>query len=492
MEAVIILSGLLLITLLYGTSKLFALPRLWREWQAFQQWRATQNMQQEPHQDAKADVVLLDNLTPLAGAGTALAQPPTALQASIAKLRQDTTFVHYPFPFGWYVGTSGQAELAYGEFIGDTNHILITGQSDTGKDNLALNILFTLALTHTPKHLQVAVIDGKGLDFTGWQHKAHTWRLALTSDEIADAMKALTTERDRRREILAAADVSKWDEYRGGDLPLLVVYISELSLLQDAVGKSQLEQWLNSELAAGRAFGIRYIVASQTVTRLDTRWRGQVNLFLAGYQPSQSQDEPNTAMSTGEIRANGGIPPSELPEVPRNAGVFTAISGRRCLTIRTSKLDRDQRRAWLQRLPDAVPPRPTPAGAVVSEVVAPTMSAPAAQTASTASERDKAALPPASPAGEAPSQIEREQVGDPSLSEAGAAPRVVVSVEERAAILAAFETGLSRRKVCLKVFGTEGGKAYQKVQLVCNEYEREQDEREQADRVALYVSAQAA
>ena len=105
MEAVIMLSGLLLITLLYGTSKLFALPRLWREWQAFQQWRATQNTKQEPHQDATVRDVPSDNLTPLPGAGTALAHPPVKLEASIAKLRQDTTFAHYPFPFGWYLGT---------------------------------------------------------------------------------------------------------------------------------------------------------------------------------------------------------------------------------------------------------------------------------------------------------------------------------------------------------------------------------------------------
>lgn len=101
-------------------------------------------------------------------------------------------------------------------------------------------------------------------------------------------------------------------------------------------------------------------------------------------------------------------------------------------------------------------------------------------------------LPAASLAGEAAPHAEREPAADPALGEAGAAPRVVVSAEEWAAILAAFEMGLRRRKVCLTVFRTEGGKAYQKVQAVCNAYEREQHVRAQADRPAPYASTPAA
>jgi hypothetical protein len=63
-----------------------------------------------------------------------------------------------------------------------------------------------------------------------WSSRAQTWLLATESEQIPDAMHALSNER-RRRQILAQAGVSKWDEYQGGDLRLLVVFISELSLL---------------------------------------------------------------------------------------------------------------------------------------------------------------------------------------------------------------------------------------------------------------------
>jgi hypothetical protein len=110
---------------------------------------------------------------------------------------------------------------------------------------------------------------------------------------------------------------------------------------------------LNSELAAGAALGIRYIIATQTVSNFDTRWRSQISLYLAGFQPSQTQDQPNTGLSTHEIRAAGGVPPSALPAPPAGAGIFTAVSGGEAVTVRAGLLDDAQRQRWLARLPAA-------------------------------------------------------------------------------------------------------------------------------------------
>ena len=301
--------------------------------------------------------VARDHITPLGtlkGAGEALAEPPANLRAALNTLLREDPHDRYRIPLGWHYAKGGKQGLLRASLIGDTNHILITGQSDTGKDNLALNLLFSLALLHPPEEVQFCLIDGKGLDFAQWKNKAHTWRLAQAPQEIAPAMAALTQERLRRAERLRQAEVSKWEEYQGDDLPLLVVYVSELSLLEDATSRSDLAQWLNSELAAGRAFGIRYIVATQTASNFSTRWRSQISLFLAGFQPSQSQDEPNTGLTTKELQAHRGVPPSELPPPPLGAGVFTAVSGRECITVRATRLDTHQRRALLDQLPDAV------------------------------------------------------------------------------------------------------------------------------------------
>lgn len=309
------------------------------------------------------------DLSMVPGAAQALVKPTAHVQRNIVEMHRHHGKLPYAVPFGWRLNTQGEPTLLCGHFTDDVYHMLITGQSRVGKDVLASQILLSLAMQHGPRQLQICVIDGKGLDFVGWEGKAHTWRLALEPEQIKPAMEALTAERQRRGSILREAQVSKWENHRGGNLPLLVVYVSELSLLEDAVGKSELTNWLNSELAAGAAFGIRYMIATQTAANFATRWRSQISLYIAGFQPSQSQDAPNTGLTTTEIRRPWAVPPSELPPPPAGAGVFTCIQGREAFTVRAGNLTDHDRAGWLARLPEAEPepvPQSVPEGSLTT------------------------------------------------------------------------------------------------------------------------------
>ncbi|MEI6775957.1 MAG: FtsK/SpoIIIE domain-containing protein [Chloroflexales bacterium] len=361
------------------------------------------------------------------GAGAALMQPPD-LATTIQTLTRQAPSARYRFPLGWSL-VSGHAVLSQAAFVGDVNHILVSAQSDGGKDNWAIGVLLSLAALHPANDVQFCIIDGKGLDFAGWDGHSHVWRAALTPTAIAPTMHALSAERERRRRILSGAGVSKWELYTGGDLPLLVIYVSELSLLHDATSAKVLEQWLNSELAAGRAFGLRYIIATQTASNFATRWRSQISLFMAGFQPSQSQDTPNTALRTQEIAASGAVPPSALPGPPGGAGVFCVVAGREAVNVRTSLIDDGERRQWREALGGA-------SGRSDAEEVLP----------------HTLTMPPEPPE-ERPERLEA-----PHVTEA-----------ERAAIIAAAHEEPSRRKVCQRVFGTAGGRAWEKVKRVCDE-----------------------
>ena len=303
----------------------------------------------------------------LPGAGTALRHPP-GMEQTIAHMRQRSPGDRYLLPLGWWGTGADRPDLAYTALVGETNHLLITGASDSGKDNLAWWMLLALALVHrTPRALQVAIIDGKGLDFQPWASKAHTWRLATESEQIPDALRALSAERRRRRQILERAGVSKWDQYTGDDLPLLVVFISELSLVETALRRERqrrerdraqdlaLDSWLNDELTSGRAFGIRYLIAMQSVTGMDMLWRSQITTVLAGYQPDETQVRPNTTKTAKQLVELGAVPPHQLPSPPVGAGVFTVVSGDEAATVRAPLLRDDERRRWLAQLPDRAP-----------------------------------------------------------------------------------------------------------------------------------------
>lgn len=359
---------------------------LWRQLQASEQPQERPQMADPLPDMTQVDTTLLE------GAGMALAHPPTDLGVTLSYISERYAHRRFTLPLGWQAG-NGAAVCVVAHLVDDVYHVLVTAKSRAGKDNAVLTWLLTLALLNPPERLQVAIVDGKGgLDWAGWRGTLHTWLLAIDTESIAPAMAALTRERERRAVILRTAGVSSWEGYKGSDLPLLVISISELLLLQDATSPKELERWLNSELSASGAFGMRYIVATQTASNFSTRWRGQVDLFVAGFQPSASQDQPNTGLSSGEIKAAGGVPPSELPGLPLSRGVFTLVQGRQIETVRVGYLDDTQRRRWLAQLPAAslVPPatslaapRSTTAASAPAQALPPVDPAPAADVIGT-------------------------------------------------------------------------------------------------------------
>ena len=417
----------------------------------------------------------------LPGAGVALAKPPSDFRLVLSAIKAKSAG-RYRITLGWYLAPSG-AYLQTAELQGDVNHILITGQSDSGKDNAALGMLLALAHQYSPQRVQFAIIDGKGLDWAGWQHKAHCWHLAKSPEEISVAMDALTRERQRRLGILQAAGVSKWDTYTGDDLPLLVVFVSELLLLQSATSKSDLTNWLEIELTAARAFGIRYILATQTASNFSTQWRSQISLFLAGYQPSASQDAPNIGLSTNEV--TGGVPPSKLPAPGSGAaGVFCAVQGAAVVNVRTSYIADNQRDYVLAQLPEKAlqTPRPKPA--------------PTAQS-TTMFDLLRSGLPlPIADDGvelfvEPPTAsyraLESENRTSVELSNARRTlqdsrlldilltsyvelplPDDIVPFAEQRRIIEAAQSVKSKRQLAMKLYNTDGGQKYTWVRSVCD------------------------
>lgn len=420
------------------------------------------------------------DLAPVSATNSALRTPPTRFETLLeyTNAKRKT----YTFPVGWqslaYGTPQAEIDLVTASFVDDVNHILLTGQTRIGKDNAFITILLALATQYDPDKVQLAIVDGKGLDFAPFERKAHIWRLALDTHEIRPAMTAITEERHRRGRILRAAQVSKWENYAGSDLPLLVVYISELSLLEDATSKTDLTDWLNSELAAGAAFGIRFVVATQTASNFATRWRSQISLYLAGFQPSQSQDSPNTGLTTSEIKALGCIPPSELPEAPRGAGVFLAVQGRTAFNVRSSNLDDAQRQRIIARLPNA------PQKALQPETAATPQNSndayllhllntgqPLPVSGSTLPDagstlpRLSTAVNEGSGSNESNGSAETKlRVSDTSTTLPVATE--IVPEDEQRAILEAAPRHSSRGALCQELFNTRGGRAYERVKLV--------------------------
>jgi hypothetical protein len=210
-------------------------------------------------------------------------------------------------------------------------NILNTGQIGSGKDVLLRSMIIPLMLRNCPEAIRFVIIDGKGLDYVGYATIPHVVQLANDIPDIPPVLNWLDTERERRKALLRDAKAKSWaDAHEPKPFPLLIVYISELTTLERFV--DHFWEWVNDHLSLDRALGICYIIGTQTASNTPTRWRRQVQLFIAGYQPSTDDDRPNTNIGQGGW-PEGVIAPSGLP---LGGGYFTTVLGRSAINVRAA------------------------------------------------------------------------------------------------------------------------------------------------------------
>lgn len=175
--------------------------------------------------------------------------------------------------------------------LGDASpHALIGGPSGTGKTNLLLTMIGSLAARYDPDELEFYLLDFKeGVSFAQFApgRKDRTWlphaRLIgvniNTDREFGLALlQFLADEMRRRAEAAKAHEVTKLEELRDADpegrWPRIVAVIDEFQYLfneRDAVTRTAL-QLLEDVARRGRSQGIHLVLASQDVSGIEAFW----------------------------------------------------------------------------------------------------------------------------------------------------------------------------------------------------------------------------
>jgi hypothetical protein len=156
----------------------------------------------------------------------------------------------------------GRVEL---DLSGTHRDILIGGSSGSGKTNLLQALILQLAAKHTPRELQVAIVDTKEVDFTGaWHGLPHLFgHVAHDLDEAAALIEQVEAERIQRKSAMRqhAAGVSDWRDLDDPP-PLLLLVVDEAA---DFAGTGAMET-LTMVGRKGRAFGVSIVVGTQYPT----------------------------------------------------------------------------------------------------------------------------------------------------------------------------------------------------------------------------------
>lgn len=143
-------------------------------------------------------------------------------------------------------------------------HLLVAGVTKYGKSNflhVLINSLLPLA--------KVAIVDLKRLEFAYLQDHC---LLAETQEAALELMRRLNREMEKRIDILKKAQVVKIQDYKGGDMPYIVLVIDELAEVQE----EETFYFLDRLARLARAVGISVVAATQRpstqIIKGDTRF----------------------------------------------------------------------------------------------------------------------------------------------------------------------------------------------------------------------------
>lgn len=172
-------------------------------------------------------------------------------------------------------------------------HMLIGGQTKSGKSVFSNALLISLAMRYSPEQLQLSIFDPKGNEFTAFRNLPHLHDEPIYTDAAdgIDLLLRATTEMDRRyRELLAPVDAADIAEYNQKDpkikLGYWLIYIDEYADLMGAADKetaAALEAAVQRLVQKARGAGIHLIIATQRPSAdiMDPKIRSQIPARVA-------------------------------------------------------------------------------------------------------------------------------------------------------------------------------------------------------------------
>ncbi|HEY8108622.1 MAG TPA: DNA translocase FtsK 4TM domain-containing protein [Patescibacteria group bacterium] len=155
-------------------------------------------------------------------------------------------------------------------------HLLIAGQTGSGK-SVAINaILMSLLFTHSPRHLRLLMVDPKRVELTNYNDIPHLLApVIVESPKVVNALKWVVSEMERRYQVFQEAGARNLIEYNKGasrsgakasdakdEMPYLVIVVDELADLMQVAGKA-VEGTITRIAQLARATGIHLIIATQ-------------------------------------------------------------------------------------------------------------------------------------------------------------------------------------------------------------------------------------
>lgn len=159
-------------------------------------------------------------------------------------------------------------------------HILIAGETGSGKSTQLRSILTTLIMTKRPEELQLYLGDCKRQEFHIFRRVEHVQCVYSKANDIRNMLAKIRTEMETRSNMTEAFEVGHIDDLpKNKRLPYIIVCIDEFVMLRK---DEEIMDILTEIVAIGRTLGVFAILSMQRPNAkvLDTTVRANLTVSM--------------------------------------------------------------------------------------------------------------------------------------------------------------------------------------------------------------------
>ena len=144
-------------------------------------------------------------------------------------------------------------------------HLLVAGQTGSGKSIFLHNIILSLILQYSKEELNLVLIDPKEVEFGFYRNAPQVREVSTKPERAARKIRDMCDEMDNRYSVFAekgVRDISSYNNESKVKMPRIVLIIEELANLVISLGDDVISD-ITRLVVKARACGIHVILATQ-------------------------------------------------------------------------------------------------------------------------------------------------------------------------------------------------------------------------------------
>jgi S-DNA-T family DNA segregation ATPase FtsK/SpoIIIE len=186
----------------------------------------------------------------------------------IKEVLEDVAFTRHKSKLAIAVGKDINGDFIVGD-LAKMPHLLIAGQTGSGKSVGMNGFILSLLYKNTPSELRMIMVDPKQVELGVYDGIPHLLTPVINSpDKALNALKWWVAEMERRYSTLKPLNARNLEEYNAkvsdkDRMPAIVIIIDELADLMMSGNKKEVESAITRIAQKARAVGLHMILATQ-------------------------------------------------------------------------------------------------------------------------------------------------------------------------------------------------------------------------------------